>query len=56
MSVTRIHSKRCQDYGLDFCVCDPETCELCGHVIHPLCNGGNCQDVKHSAPDAEIEP
>lgn len=30
-------------------------CPLCEHALHPLCNGGNCQDVAHTAPDADIE-
>jgi hypothetical protein len=23
-------------------------CRLCNHVLHPLCNNGNCQDIPHN--------
>jgi hypothetical protein len=33
----------------------PEICELCGRIVHPLWNNGNCQDIAHCAPDEDIE-
>jgi flagellar biosynthesis/type III secretory pathway protein FliH len=33
----------------------PEICEVCDHIVHPLCNNGNC-DEPHFDPQNPPEP